>query len=100
MFTYKRITTSRIQGSGFRSDPFVAELLFNNRLGKNSFLQLRREPDNIKDTNAIMIFAGDHHLGYIEAGIAVSLAPMMADNSILARYMGNSMIEIIQKQAA
>lgn len=38
-------------------------------------LELRRQPDNPKDANAIAVYYGALHIGFIRAGIAKHLAP-------------------------
>ncbi|HET9030183.1 MAG TPA: helicase-related protein [Candidatus Aquilonibacter sp.] len=46
-------------------------------------LELRRQPDNAHDPNAIAVFFGALQLGFIKAGIAKHIAPLIDDG---ARY--------------
>jgi hypothetical protein len=40
-------------------------------------LTLKREPDNAYDANAIQVFYGDVHIGYVEGPSAAFIAPKM-----------------------
>ena len=48
-----------------------------------SGMQLKpiRESDNIYDNNAIAVFFGNHHLGYLSKAISKKLAPLMDEGA-------------------
>jgi hypothetical protein len=52
--------------------------------------ELRREPDNLHDRNAIMVVISDKdspyngiHIGYVPRGIAATMAPVMDDGNLI-----------------
>lgn len=68
-----------VNGVNFRQS-FVKEIVRNLSEGDTVFLE--REPDNAYDPNAIKVFVDDPvhgavHIGYVAAGTAAELAPIM-----------------------
>ena len=68
------IFTSTIVGTRFRP-PSAMTLL--GLLPKGAHLLLQREPLNKHDANATAVYHGDEHLGYLPAGDAATLAPIL-----------------------
>jgi HIRAN domain len=48
-----------------------------NRLRGRMRLELRREPNNAADPNAVMVLWGNRQLGWIPRGLAKDIAPLM-----------------------
>ena len=48
-------------------------------LSEGDTLDLRREPDNAYDSNAIQVYLEDLHLGYVERDQAAWIAPLIDD---------------------
>lgn len=62
------------------------------RLRPNQPVSLLRQPTNKHDANAIGIFIGNQHVGYIPRGFAAELAPLMdAGQSVKCAKAANVM---------
>lgn len=70
-----------ITGSTFRS-PAARGLI--ERLRPGNPVELRREPDNEADPNAIMVFIAGTHVGYVPAGLAADIASLMDIGELVA----------------
>jgi hypothetical protein len=51
-------------------------------------LTLAREPDNAYDKNAVAVYDGDKHLGYVPAVDAPAIAKALLETRVVTRYVG------------
>lgn len=72
---------SKVNGTTFREKE-NGEPLPWNCFKPRQILMLRREPENTHDKNAIKVIWVDIHIGYIPAGTAEKLAPLMDDGKL------------------
>lgn len=80
-----------IAGAKFRSG--AQEII--DDLAESSELEIRPEPDNQYDPNAIKILTDDVHIGYIPGHLAGKVVDLINDNSVdLVLYLGKNKIEI------
>jgi hypothetical protein len=68
------IWMTSIIGTRFRGSDAVTIV---GALPRGSRLRLEREPDNAFDPNAIAVYYGDTHLGYVPRVHATELAPAL-----------------------
>lgn len=66
--------TTHIRGAWFYSVP---RLLADGSLTIGTNLQLRREPNNVHDANAVALFLWNSKLGHIPRNLAVRIAPYL-----------------------
>lgn len=69
-----QVRQTQIVGNSYRPDTARTWLA---KLAPKQPLQLRREPNNKYDPNAVMVYIFEQHLGYIPRGLAAEIAPLM-----------------------
>lgn len=55
-------------------------------------VELRREPDNQFDENAVLICCGGDPIGHVPAGLAVRLSPMLADGQQFSCFLDEVLV--------
>lgn len=64
-------------------------------LSESSELEIRPEPDNQYDPNAVKILTEDVHIGYIPRHLASKVLDLINNNAVdLVLYLGKNKIEI------
>jgi hypothetical protein len=83
------ITT--IVGAKYRGAAAMAELV---RLRPGDRLRLVREPDNPHDLNAVAVYSGTMHIGYVPRGVNRDVADrIMSADSVFAIVTAGAIIE-------
>jgi hypothetical protein len=80
-----------IVGTKYRSPEAIAVL---TRLRPGDRLRLVREPNNPHDPNAVAVYSGTMHIGYIPRGINRDVADrIMSTDSVFAIVIAEAIIE-------
>lgn len=95
----------KVVGVTFKNDDGTNRQAIIGAMTKNAPVELRREPANKFDTNAIAVHSIDGQVGYIGKEFAKILAPMMdagrkfsAVVETVDRYEGTNYLHIIIKE--
>ena len=87
-----------LAGWRFR-DQYVQRMIGEKVLKPGSFFTLRPEPDNPYDPNAIAIYGGGHHFGYVPQKWNRKVWQLIRRyglENIRALYRGNARIHIVK----